>query len=314
VTTTPEATEYRSGFGSWDDRASVRSKPRHILDEHLDGKMFFPPELVAAVNHPEVKRNADDDLVRRVLLHRLHIYLDFTSDLEQLVVNPVTQLISRRRAGFDLPDRMLRDAYKICTDESWHALFSDDLQDQLATATGEGSPELFPRFLLDLDRLEAEEDSDTRGLTKVFFTVVSETLISAILNDIPRDERIISSVRETIADHSEDERRHHAYFAQFFQYAWHQLGKRQRDAIGQALPQFITAFLGPDPAADAHLLKLAGLDDETTRGVLEEINEPMAVGRSIRTAGAATLRLFERNGVFEDSRTYDSFARLGLVE
>ncbi|MFC3898191.1 diiron oxygenase [Lentzea rhizosphaerae] len=314
MTNTSEQTAYRSGFGNWDDRASVRTKPRRILDEQLDGKLFFPPELVGLLGHPEVARVTDEALVRRLLLHRLHIYLDFTSDLEQLVVNPATQLISRRRCGFELPRHMLRDAYMICTDESWHALFSDDLQEQLVVATGEHSPELFPRFLLDLERIESDEDSDIRGLTRIFFTVVSETLISAILNEIPRDQRIITSVRETVADHAEDERRHHAYFAQFFQHAWHQLGRRQRSAIGPLLPEFVTAFLGPDQAADAHLLTLAGLDRETVHGVLEEVNDPISVGRSIRAAGAATLRLFERNGVFEDSRTYDSFARLGLVD
>ncbi|MEO9240034.1 MAG: diiron oxygenase, partial [Jatrophihabitantaceae bacterium] len=203
--------------------------------------------------------------------------------------------------------------YMICTDESWHALFSDDLQDQLVVATGERSPRLYPRFLADLDRMSAEEDSETRGLTRVFFTVVSETLISAILSDIPRDQRLISSVRETVADHAEDERRHHAYFAQFFQHAWHQLGRRQRTVIGPLLPRFILAFLGPDASADAHLLQLMGLDAETVRGVIADTNDPTRVGSTVRIAAAATLRLFERNGVLDDPRTYDSFGNCSLL-
>jgi hypothetical protein len=314
LTDKAECGDYRSGFDNWDHRASVRTKPRRILDEQIEGKMFFPPELVAVLRHPAVRAVADDDTTRRMLLHRLHSYLDFTSDLEQLVVNPVTQLISRQRLGFELPRRMLRDAYMICTDESWHALFSDDLQEQIVVATGERSAGPRPFFLSELDRLEASEDSDTRGLTRVFFTVVSETLISAILSNIPRDERIITSVRETVADHAEDERRHHAYFAQFFQHAWFQLGARQRAAVGPMLPAFVTAFLGPDLAADAHLLGRTGQDRATIRGVVEEVGEPAAAGRAIRPAAAATLRLFERNGVLADARTYDSFAARGLVD
>src|SRR2546430_746338 len=38
---------YQSRFGNWEARASVRTKPRRILDEHLDGKLFFPTELGA---------------------------------------------------------------------------------------------------------------------------------------------------------------------------------------------------------------------------------------------------------------------------
>ncbi|MFF0144096.1 para-aminobenzoate N-oxygenase AurF [Amycolatopsis sulphurea] len=306
-----EQGDYRSGFANWEDRASVRSKPRRILDEQLDGKLFFPPELVGPLNHPAALAVADEDTTRRVLLHRLHLYLDFTEDLEQLVVNPVTQLISRSRLGFELPRRMLRDAYMICTDESWHALFSDDLQQQIVVATGERPVGPRPQFLSELDRLEAGEDSQTRGLTRVFFTLVSETLISAILSDIPRDDRIITSVREMVADHAEDERRHHAYFAQFFQHAWFQLGSRQRAAIGPMLPVFVTAFLGQDPAADAHLLRIAGVPAGDVRGVVEDLGGPAAA--AVRHAAAATLRLFERNGVMADTRTYDSFAAHGLV-
>ncbi len=308
-----ESGDYRSGFDNWDDRASVRTKPRRILDEQIDGKVFFPPELVGVLRHPVVRAVADDDMVRQMLLRRLHLYLDFTSDLEQLVVNPVTQLISRRRLGFDLPRPMLRDAYMICTDESWHALFCDDLQEQIVAATGPRPAGPRPRFLSELDRLAVGEDSDTRGLTSVFFTVVSETLISAILSDIPRDGRVITSVREMVADHAEDERRHHAYFTQFFRHAWFQLGPRQRAVVGPMLAHFVTAFLGPDPAADAHLLAVTGLGADDVRGVIEETTGP-AARRAVRQAASATLRLFERNGVMDDTRTYDTFAACGLVD
>lgn len=307
--------DYKSRFGNWEARASVRTKPLRILGEHLEGKLFFPDELVPGLAHPAFQAVADTELTRRVLMHRLHAYLTFTTDLEQLVVNPVTQLISRQRVGFELPTAMLRDAYKICTDESWHALFSEDLADQIVEATGEAPVPLpTPRFLTDLDRLSAGEDSDTRGLTAVFFTVVSETLISAILCGIPHDKRVISAVRETIADHAEDEGRHHAFFTSFFQYAWHQLGTRQRAVIGPMLPEFIVAFLAPDPAALAALFRVAPLDRETIRGVIEESQPPDRVRASIRKAASSTLRLFERNGVFEDSRTRDRFAERGLID
>ncbi|HEY4569057.1 MAG TPA: diiron oxygenase [Kribbella sp.] len=306
---------YQSRFGHWEARASVRAKPRRILDEHLDGKLFFPPELVSVLAHPAVAAVTDSELVGRILMHRLHAYLTFTTDLEQLVVNPVTQLISRQRLDFQLPQPMLRDAYKICTDESWHALFSEDLGDQIIAATGE-EPIAFaqPWFLSELDRLKSEEDSSIRGLTEVFFTVVSETLISAILCGIPHDKRIISAVRETVADHAEDEGRHHAFYASFFEYAWHQLGPTQRAAIGPLLPQFVTAFLAPDFGALSTLLGLTTLDGDTIRGVIEETNQPTQVKATIRKAASSTLRIFERNGVFDDPRTRDAFAEKGLLD
>src|ERR687886_110138 len=125
------AVDYRSRFRSWYERASVRAKPRRIVESLEEDKLFFPPELVPVATHPLVSEQGEE-VARRVLLRRLYLYLDFTADLEEIA-----------------------------------------------------------------------------GLTKVFFTVVSETLISAILSDIPHDQRVVGAVRAVIADHAEDEGRHH---------------------------------------------------------------------------------------------------------
>jgi hypothetical protein len=307
--------DYQSRFNNWDNRASVRTKPLRILGEHLDGKVFFPPELVPGMHHEALGAVATPQLEQRILMHRLHAYLAFTTDLEQLVVNPVTQLLSREQLGFHLPRSMLRDAFKICTDESWHALFSDDLADQIIEATGEQPVELpRPRFLTELARLSADESTDIRGLTRLFFTVVSETLISAILCGIPHDRRVIAAVRETVADHAEDEGRHHAFYAKFFEYAWHQVGPAQRTAIGPLLPEFIIAFLAPDRGALAAILGIAPIDPDTIRGIVEESTPTAQVQAAIRTAASSTLRIFTNNGVLDDHRTHDRFAELGLVD
>jgi P-aminobenzoate N-oxygenase AurF len=306
---------YQSRFTNWNSRASVRNKPLRILGEHLDGKVFFPPELVPGIDHAAVKAVTTPELEQRILMHRLHAYLTFTTDLEQLVVNPVTQLLSREKLGFDLPKPMLRDAFRICTDESWHALFSDDLADQIIEATGEkpvGLPR--PRFLTELDRISAGEDAGIRGLTSLFFTVVSETLISAILCGIPHDARVITAVRETVADHAEDEGRHHAFYAKFFEYAWHQLGPAQRAAVGPLLPEFIVAFLAPDGAALSAILAVAPLDADTVRGVVEESTPTAQVQAAVRRAASSTLRMFTHNHVLDDRRTHERFAELGLVD
>jgi hypothetical protein len=309
----PNAHQYRSSFSSWERRSSVRAKPRRILEELEAGKVFFPPELVPVLYHPLV-REQDEKVIRSLLLQRLHIYLDFTADLEQLVVTPVTQLISRRRSGFELPPEMLRDSYKICTDEAWHAQFSDDLQWQLISTSRElplAAGE--PYFLTKLNTVRADLESTMRPLANLFFTVVSETLISSILSGIPKDQRVFTAVRETIADHAEDEGRHHAFFARFFEFTWPQLTPAQKDQVGTMLPEFIVAFLKPDMAAMVAMLGPTNLDPQAIRGVIEETYPMARVHADMRAASAATLRLFDRNGVFESAKVADSFLRCGLL-
>ncbi|MEU0084716.1 diiron oxygenase [Streptomyces sp. NPDC006274] len=284
-----------------------------MLEELEAGKVFFPPELVPALYHPLV-REQEEEVIQSLLLQRLYIYLDFTADLEQLVVTPVTQLISRRRSGFELPGEMLRDSYKICTDEAWHAQFSDDLQGQLMAATKElPCAARQPYFLTRLETLKAGLDPSLRPLAELFFTVVSETLISSILSGIPKDQRVCTVVRETIADHAEDEGRHHAYFVRFFEYAWRQLTPEQRDLIGTLLPEFTVAFLRPDVDATFDMLRFTGMDSESVREVIGETYPDARLHAEMRAAAASTLRLFERNGVFESHKVADSFFQCGLL-
>nr|WP_269460162.1 diiron oxygenase [Streptomyces sp. 2323.1] len=278
------------------------------------GKGVLPARACSVLYHPLV-REQEQQVINSLLLQRLYVYLDFTADLEQLVVTPVTQLISRRRSGFEVPTAMLRDAYKICTDEAWHAQFSDDLQCQLIAATKELPGAVGePYFLARLGTVKSEIQPSLRPLADLFFTVVSETLISSTLSGIPKDKRVFTAVRETIADHAEDEGRHHAFFARFFEYAWPQLTPGQQGLVGTLLPEFIVAFLRPDLDATAAVLRTTGLGPEAVRGVMEETYPAARVQADMRAASAATLRLLDRQGVFESDKVADSFFRSGLLE
>lgn len=306
---------YKTKFKMWESRAAVRAKPRRVLeDEREAGRLFFPPELVPVASHPLV-RDRGGDAVDEILLQRLHVYLDFTAELEQMAVNPVTQRISRKKLGFEIPDAMAFDAYKICTDESWHAQFSDDLQRQIVDATGVAPrAHAEPQFFQRLEAMEAGAPPEIKGLPSVFFTIVSETLISAILSDIPHDERVVSAVRELVADHAEDEGRHHAFFAQLFGCVWPQLSATERRLVGRLLPQLVLAFLEPDYSALATVLGRSGLSDEEVRGVIEESHPRKDVVAGISQDAKATLRLFRQYGVFDDPETRDAFLEAGLIQ
>ena len=306
---------YRTKFRLWESRASVRNAPRRVLAEDAHGgKLFFPPELVPMVEHPLVAERGQA-VVEDLLLQRLHVYLDFTADLEQSAVNPVTQLISRRRIGFELPDRMIEDAYKICTDESWHAQFSDDLQRQIADVTGK-RPILpsEPQFLARLRVAESEAPPEIAGLPKLFFTIVSETLISSILAGIPSDPRIVTAVRELVADHAQDEGRHHAFFSSVFGRVWPALSPRERRLVGPLLAEFVFAFLEPDYPALHEVVRAAGFTDDEARQVVEETHPRGAVVSGSRQATASTLRLFDEYGVFGDPAIAETFVERGLLD
>jgi hypothetical protein len=298
---------YTSPFRSWHSRSSVRTKPRRAIEEEEPSALvYFPPELVPVSQHALVQ-GLGPDTVNRVLIQQLHTYLEFTSELEVGAVNPVTAMISRRRSGFDLPETMVEDAYKIYTDEAWHAQFSDDLGRQVAVKTGVG-PSVFeePNFFRKLKGFQLELGPDEQRLVMIFFTIVSETLISASLSGIPTNPRVVEAVRELVADHAQDEGRHAAYFGRLLEFTWPRLNKAQRALIGPLLPEMILAFLEPDFVAIAGNLRACGLTAEQIDQVMTESYPPATVSAGIRSASKATIRHFERVGVVEDPRTAEA--------
>lgn len=312
--TSNETFVYESKLSNWDHLASVRVKPHRVLiDEESLGKLYFPPELVPVSQHAMV-RDIGDWAIREILIQRLYIYLEFTAALEHDVVNRVTLQVAQRNIGFHMPWDMVFDAYKIYCDEAYHALFSVDLAHQIEVATGiKPNPIGRSRCLLRLEELLSTVPWDLRQLADIFFTIISETLISSILCDIPKDRRIVSTVREVVADHAEDEGKHHAYFSRLLEFLWPRLGERERRIVGPLLPQFILAFLEPDYEAIECELAGCGLKPEEVKQVVYESYPRSQVLAGIRSGAKATLRHLARNGVLEDPRILDAFQSSGLL-
>ncbi|MFF2116875.1 diiron oxygenase [Kitasatospora sp. NPDC058184] len=307
------ADEYQSKFGNWDQRASVRVKPSRVLAQPSGDQVYFPPELVPVVSHPIV-RDAAPGTVRRILVERLCHYLHFTTELESVAVLPVTVALSRGRDDLGLAAGMRQDAFKISTDEAWHAQFSHDLMTQVAAETGIAPTTAEPAFVRRLEEIRALMQPELRGAQSLAFCIVSETLISAILSDLPRDRRLPAAVRDLVRDHAEDEGKHHAYFHGVLKYFWHSLSPRQRRLLGPWLPELVTVFLEPDYPAVARSLLAAGLGTGEAEAVMAESYEAADVRASIAEASRTTIRYFVEIGALDDPGTLDAFHAAGLTE
>lgn len=304
---------YKSRFRQWHERASIRRKPRRTLEPQAPETLYFPPELFPVVSHPLVQARGPEE-VRRLLVHRLYDYLHFTTELEEIAVMPVAIRISRGRAGLDLPEEMRSDAFKIVTDEAWHAQFSYDLTRQVERETGitwqqGGLPAFIPR----LDAIRVRLPEHLRGAEGLLFSVVSETLISSILADVPRDRRLPQAVREVIRDHAEDEGRHHAYFRTVLHHFWPALDTSGRRAIGPYLPEIILAFLEPDYQAVAGSLAQIGHTAADVEQILAESWPADRVRRDSAEAARYIIRYLEEVGALDDPQTKDAFAAAGLA-
>lgn len=304
--------EYRSPFRHWHERASVRQAPRRVLREGEEDRLFFSPDLVPVASHPLVKA-LPPAVMEELLIQHLYRYLDFTAKLEFLVVNRTVLGIAHGSAGISVPEQMRFDAYKMYCDEAYHTLFSVDLARQVRARTGVEPRPREPYFLTRLSEILGGLPAAQRGLAEILFVVISETLISASLAEIPDTDTVVSAVSETVRDHAADEGRHHAYFAAFLRLLWAALDPAERLRAGRLVPQLIDVFLRPDLPALRQELLAYGMTPDQADQVLAETYAPHLVAAHSSSAAQRTLGYFEELGAFADQRALDRLRHYGLA-
>lgn len=309
----PPASGYHSPLRSWHERASVRTAPRRLVGDPAD-RFYFSPDLVPVAGHRLVK-SLPDLVFRTILIQHLYRYLDFTAKLESLVVNRTVLGIAHGTVGVRLPEAMRFDAYKIYCDEAYHTLFSADLARQVEKKSG--IVPVLPEQSFFLRRLAAFQDelpTRYRPLLELVFVVISETLISGTLAEVPDRSDVVSAVRETVADHATDEGRHHAYFAAFLNYLWAQLSATDRLRASLWVPRLMDAFLRPDLLAIREELVGHGLSEEDADTVVADVYSFEAVSAHRSGVARQTLRYFSELDAFETEQAQEKLSAYGFRE
>ena len=303
---------YRSSFRNWHVNSSVRSRPRRLLAVGTaENNIYFSRDLVPVSCHELVRRAGLSEIA---LIYHLFRYLDFTTILENMTVNPVTMGIALGRDNLDLPADLRSDAYKIYCDEAYHALFSVDLKHQVEQMTGfSASVTRIPDYVDTLDRARQSTDAVDRGLVDLMFVIVSETLITGILSRVPGDEFVSTVVRDVIRDHAVDEGLHSIFFSTIMQIIWPQLSRAQRRHFGMLLPEFICAFLKPDFVAMDIDLASCGLDKDQRHSVILGSYPQNEITEMRRRGASDTISLLKRCGAIDDPEIRRHFTRCELL-
>jgi hypothetical protein len=298
----------------WYEQAGVRTGVRRMFHEDAErGKVFFPAALVPYATH-EALRGLPPERMRELAVRHLYQFLLSTTHLETRVVNVAAESVANGRAGLaDLPARLRLDAFKVYCDEGYHALYSLDLADQIAAVTGIAVPDWdYGGFVERLRDTGRELLPGAPGLAELLQAVVFETLITAVLNEVPADETVADPVRDLLRDHARDEGRHHRFFALFFKELWVRLSPADRAGAARALPALIRAALTWDLGPVHASLRLAGLDQDTARQVVTDTYAAGPGERRLNEMARATLRLCAAAGVFELPGAREHFAAHGL--
>jgi len=303
------ATDYRSPFDRWDDRASVRRAPRRLVA--ADDGSYFPGELMAVASHPLV-RGLSPERFATVQLRHLHRYLRFTVELETKYVNPVALALASHGYGLDLPPPMRLDAMRVYTDEAYHALVATDLLMQSEARSDVAERRGPPGFAVAFAELVGSAPPRRTSLLELLFVAVSETLITGTLAQLPRAREASAGLRDAVRDHASDEARHHRYFSAVLAEVWSAMSADDRVEVGALVPTLIDIFLRPDLGPVAADLVEAGLtEDDAALVVAETMGDDRVAAQRARVAESA-VRAFEAAGALADAKVRHAFEDAGL--
>lgn len=303
--------KYKSHFKKWDESSWARSKP-HRKDPFNSDLYFYSEPLASLFIHPDVK-NAPEEIRRKLLILHLYNYLEFTIRLELGPVNEVSKLLTTPDFLNWLPPQMKDDALRIYVDEGGHAQMSRELMQDVEQFTEVRRPKIYPEFLNKLDDLVGREEPEYQSIIKLFFVIISETLITGTLINLPKDETVQQSVRELAMDHALDEAKHHTYFRQVFQYVWHRLPREMKRKIGSLLPDMILAFLEPDKLTLTLILEQFPSNFPMPIQIVEEVLASELTKEGIIASATPTLKMLKENNVFDEPEIADIFRPYNLV-
>lgn len=301
---------YDNAYKAWDDRASVRGRAEPPAGYSRDG-LFFSPGYSALFLHDKVLA-APQNVQYELLVAQLYVYLRFTVYLEMGPVNEVANLLRQPSFLPWLPRSMKGYAHHVYTDEAWHADFSATLISEAINATGVPDVTTYPAFMETLSQLELAEEPEFRSLVKLFFVIISETLITGTLAGVPKDPRVQERIRFFVDIHREDEGRHHRYFKDIFCAVWPRLPQQLQRKMGLLLPDMVLAFLRPDARAMQAILSRYPSEFPTAQRTVDEILKLPAVMKGIEDAARHTTTMLRQGNVFDDPFVTEAFEARGF--
>jgi len=276
---------------------------------------MFSPALTPLLRSATFGETVDDS-VRNATIQQALRYLRGTAFLESRIVNSVVLDIAESGMGLQLPERMRVDAYRIYTDEAYHAQFSVELASQITELTGSGAAaaDAPPTFYTSLIQLESRLDPSYSSLVRFLFVICSETLITGSLSNAAQDEGVSAPIRSALRDHAHDEGRHHVYFSSMLRILWDQLDDRARRFSAFVIPELINIFCAPDIPTIRAELAMYGLERPQADEIVDEVFPEQSANAGTRASAAHLLKLLADIGISHyDAEVEAAYAEFGFA-
>ncbi|AUZ44125.1 diiron oxygenase [Pseudomonas orientalis] len=253
------AIDYRSFAEDWERRATIRTRPRRMLEN--DGKLIFPlyrQPLVLSATFLEHCPQSRDFVLAQSFYRFIHDIVIFETE----IVDKTARSIAKNRFPLPLPLACRYDAMTVVVDEDYHALVALDFLQQAVELTGIEPLDLSGQIELSraLPAAQAQAPEHLRDAVELIVVAIAENTVTHDVAAFSKDDSVKSSVRGLMADHLFDEGRHAQFWTQLVRIYWQSASAEDRDCIAAVLPTFLAHYLTNDLQKSFDLQLIEHLD------------------------------------------------------
>lgn len=266
------AADYQSFAEDWESRATIRSRPRRLLED--DQRLIYPlsrqPLVLSETFLRECPQQRDFALVQT-----LYKFINDVVIFETEIVDKTARSIAKNRFAVAFPFACRYDAMTVVVDEDYHALVAMDFMQQTVALTGIEPIQLPDEIELSraIPAAVALAPEYLRSAVELICVAIAENTVTGDVAAFARDDSVKPSIKGLMADHLLDEGRHSSFWARMVRIYWHTASDTDRETIAQILPVFIGHYLTNDiqKSFDLRLIDTLPVSETTRHSLREEI-------------------------------------------
>ena len=266
------ATDYQSFADAWENRATIRTRPRRVLED--DERLIYPlsrqPLVLSETFLRECPQQRDFALVQT-----LYKFINDVVIFETEIVDKTARSIAKNRFAVTFPFACRYDAMTVVVDEDYHALVAMDFMQQTVAMTGIEPIQLPDEIELSraIPAAVALAPEHLRSAMELICVAIAENTVTGDVAAFARDDSVKPSIKGLMADHLLDEGRHSSFWARMVRIYWHTASAADRETIAQILPVFIGHYLTNDiqKSFDLRLIDALPVNEATRRSLRDEM-------------------------------------------
>lgn len=303
----------------WDKHAAVRvsNKSYDLNIDNISSNEdlnWHLPSYSLVLEHDDLK-SLDDDQKKFVMGTQLLEFVEKTTIFEVEHVNNVANSLALGKYDFEIPNILKVDAFKIYTDEGFHALFSKKMSDDIKKyykIEDDITPYL-KNFFSKLNNIGSKFGKKYSYLSNLSSTIVSESMI---VQDISNEMRgiVYEPIIEMFKDHMIDEAYHANYFGTLLKVIWPQLSDKQKEIMSSNLCESILLMSKPRVDIYYYSLSKLGFDKKRISEIINDVYDNKETKKNtLKKKSSQVLKLLKNSGVFNFTFAKEKFKRNGLI-